>query len=85
MDYEYKLDKEVPFYNNATDINKFVDNFIKIKYLEGEEVKYAKVKNVTPKNMKSQIAIETDKDIENAKELYVVISIRNKEYNIQVK
>lgn len=85
LDYNFLLDKETPYYKYSTSINTFVNTFVKIKYLEDEEEKYYQVKNVTPNKLKDKIVLETTNKIKNTKELAISITIRNKEYLINLK
>lgn len=85
MDYEFKIDETVPFYNHSSDINTFVKSFIKVRYIKDKKTAYGEVKNVTPSNLKGQIVIETTNEIERSEELEIAIIIRNKEYLVKIK
>lgn len=85
MDYDYNLDQNVAFYNYSKNINKFIDSFVKIKYIKNDDEYYYSIRDVTPSNLKDKIILETTSDISNATELFLSIVIRNKEYLINLK
>lgn len=85
IDYNYIIDKDVPFNMYSSDINKFADCFIKVKYLEDEEYKYALIENITPNKLKNKLVLETTNKIKNSDEVFISIIIRNKEYLINIK
>lgn len=85
LDYEFILDKEIPYYKYSKSINTFVDTFMKIRYSDGDEFKYYDITNVTPSKLKNKIVLETTNKIKNAEELAISITIRNKEYIINLK
>ena len=85
LDYEFKMDDTIPFYNHSSDINTFVKSFIKVRYIKDKKTAYAEVKNVTPSNLKGQIVIETTNEIERSEQIEIAIIIRNKEYLVKIK
>ena len=85
MDYKYDLDKTIPFYNNKVNFNKFINSFMKIKYVIGEEEFYSNVTNKTPDNLKNKFVLEIPKKSLNSDNVYLAIIIRNKEYLINIK
>lgn len=84
LDYEYNLDKNVPYYKYSNSINAFVNSFIKVRFLENENIVYEMVKDVTPKNLKNKIVLETSNKIKNNKDIDLSIIVRNKEYLIDL-
>ena len=85
FDYEYTLDKEAPYALHSVLLNKLMQNFGRIQYLKDNKLVYASIKDVTPNNMKKQVAFETTRDIETSKEVYLSLIIRNKEYTYRIK
>jgi len=85
MDYKYYISKDAIFYKYSTSIKTFIDTFMKVKYKINDEYKYANAKNATPIKMEDKIAIETTNEIKKASEIYISITIRNKEYLIKMK
>jgi len=66
-------------------VNEFAKSFIKIKYIDNGEIKYDSINNVTPANLKNKLVLESTNKIKNSQELYLSITIRNKEYLINLK
>ena len=85
FDYEFKLDESVPYYSYSSSINKFVENFVKVRYLVKDEYLYGTVKNVTPSDLTNKLVLEVPKELKDSSSIYLVMIIRNKEYRIKVK
>ncbi|MBE6157038.1 MAG: DUF4352 domain-containing protein [Firmicutes bacterium] len=85
LDYSYNIDKETPYYEHSSTVNEFAKSFIKIKYIDNGEIKYDSINNVTPANLKNKLVLESTNKIKNSQELYLSITIRNKEYLINLK
>jgi len=86
MDYKYEIDDKIPYYNHSKNINTFIKTFMKIKYIDNnDEEKYVNVEDATPNNLKEKIVLKTAKDIEKSKNVYLSITIRNKEYLVKLK
>ena len=85
MDYEYKIDESIPFFAKKQDINKFIETFMKIKYIKSGKEYYEKIKNVTPKNMPTKFVLQVSKKALDSTKVYLSIIIRNKEYLIEIK
>ena len=85
MDYTFKIDEKIPFFAKKQDINKFIETFMKIKYIKEGKENYGKIKNVTPKNMQNKFALQIPKEALEATKAYLAIIIRNKEYLIEIK
>ena len=85
LDYQYQLDETVPFAMYSKSIDKFLDSFLKVRYVIDGEEKISSTKNVTPSKLKNKIVLETTNEIDKANSIYLVITIRNKEYSIKIK
>ena len=85
MDYDYKIDETVPFFTKNQTFNKFIETFMKIKYINDGQEYYEKIKNVTPKNMQNKFALQISKKALESSSVYLSIIIRNKEYLITIK
>ena len=85
MNYDYKIDNTIPFYNNANNFNKFINYFMKIKYVKDGTEYYNNINNVTPDNLVNVFALETTNDIVDADNIYLSIIVRNKEYLVLIK
>ena len=78
--------EDIPFYSaNSNSLNRFLDNYLSIRYLDGEEEKVASVKNLTPSNLKGKIVLNTTDKVVNSSKIDLLITIRNKEYSISLK
>lgn len=85
FDYEYEIDKEVPFYETAKTVDGFLENFAKLKYIDNNNEKVDNIKNITPSKLKGKIVLEVPSKVRESKEVYLTITIRNKEYSIKLK
>ncbi len=85
LDAQFKMDETIPFYNPGSELNKFLNNFATVRYVEDKEEKETTITNVTPENMKDKIALETSDKIKNSETLKLVFTIRNKEYIVNLK
>ncbi len=85
LDYSFELDKNIPYYTFSNTFTSFVNNFIKVRYLDGDNNIYDTVKNVTPNNLEGKMVLEVNKKVKETKELALIIRIRNKEYVINLK
>ncbi len=84
FDYDYQIDETIPFYSNLSTVKNFIDSFAKVKYtINGEEFK-ADAVDITPNTLKGKLVIETTNKILEATEVSLAITIRNKEYVINI-
>ena len=81
LDTKTSLDKETTYAKNMKSINNFYEDFFTVEY-DGQEVS---TKNVTPKNLKDKIVLQTTAEIKNTNNLKLVITIRDKIYKIVLK
>ena len=65
--------------------NSFVSDFIKVRYRIGESTYTTTVTDVTPKEIEDIWVFELSKNITNAEEISLVISIRGEQYIMKVK
>lgn len=84
-DFEYELDKNIPYYNYDKAVSSFITSFVKVKYTMDGTIKTAYVRNMIPINLKDKFIIETTSEIKKSNNVYVVVTIRNKEYRIKIK
>lgn len=86
MDYEYLIDESIPYYNHGKDITTFANDYLKIKYInEGNNVAYKEIVNVKLNKTKDKLILETSDLIEDSNEVYLAITIRNKEFSIKLR
>lgn len=82
--YEYKIDTQSAYYKYGQSVNRFLENFVLIKYMNDGKYVYEDVKNVTPNNLKGKIALEVTNKINSSEEVYLSFIIRNKEYLMRI-
>ncbi len=82
--YEYTIDEQSAYYRYGQSINRFLENFVLIKYMNNGEYVYEDIKNVTPNNFKGRIALEVTNEINSSEEVYLSFIIRNKEYLMRI-
>ena len=86
FDCEYTPDYNALFIKKSDSVNSLFNTFGKVKYINKSGVVfYASVKDVTPATMKGKVSLETTANIKDAEELYLIINIRNKEYEIKIR
>ena len=85
LDTDFNLDNNTNYYKNYKTLPSFAENFIDIQYRINEEIYNSVSINVTPKNIENKIIFEVPKDIENADIIQAIITIRNKEYIVNIK
>ena len=85
LNYSYNLDQSTPFAKTSSTINGFINFFVKIKYKINDEEKIVKCDGFTPNNLKNKLVIQTTSEIKESKELTLIITIRNKDYQIKLK
>ena len=85
LDYELKLDKESSYYKNNKNPNNFFTHFSKIKYKIDDQETILDTYNVTPADLEDKVVLQVDSQIRQAQEVYLVLDIRNREYNIKIK
>ncbi len=85
LESEYTIDEECAFYSTSKNISGFIDKFVSLRYIINEKEINKKGVNITPSRLKGKIALEVPKDMQNADQSFIVITIRNKEYTIRLK
>ncbi|HOP65883.1 MAG TPA: hypothetical protein PLX66_02560 [Bacilli bacterium] len=85
LNYELTLDEEAPYTSNIKNETSFFNNFLKIKYTYNDKEYTCVPTNRTPNGMNNKVILEVDGKIKNASSITLVITIRNREYNITLK
>ncbi len=85
INYAFKLDDTVPYYESYKSVNSFANHFLKVKYTYNKEEKIANVSDVTPEKLKDKLVLQTTKEIKDSSNIYLTINVRNKEYLIKLK
>jgi hypothetical protein len=75
------LDTGSTFYQNSKKGLTFFDAFVQIRY----DDKIATVKNVTPSSITEKYILQVDENVEKAKKIELIISVRNKKYVLTLK
>ncbi len=86
LDYEFTLDETTDYAEENKTVNKFINNFFKVRYkLADDDTEYvAKVKDITPSKLKDKLALQVPEEITKAETLELLITIRNKTYVINL-
>ncbi len=79
LDYVLVLDDSVSL--NQT----FFTQFCRLKYIIGEKETIAKTNNLTPSNLTNKVVLQVDNKIREADKVQLLITIRNKEYIVNIK
>lgn len=85
MDYELVLDTTSSYSHYIKGEKTFFDNFVSISYKIEDKEYTAKVKNLTPNNLKNKLILQVPDKVVNASEIKLLITIRNKIYEIKLK
>ena len=85
IDYEFLFDETSAYYKYNSNLNTFVNNFMKIKYVIDGEIRYSLVTDRTPLKITDKLIIQLDKDASLADEVQIIFTIRNKNYIIKLK
>ncbi len=85
LNYSFELDNETAYYKSSSTIKDFVNNFMKLRYTIGDETFYSKAIYQTPKNLTDKMVLQVKSNINEADNLDVIFTIRNKNYIINLK
>lgn len=85
LDYDLLLDTTSAYSHYIKSEKTFFDNFVSIKYKKGEDTYKIIPVNKTPANIKNTLVLQVSNQIKNADELDLLITVRNKIYNIKLK
>ena len=85
MDYDLLLNSTSDSYININGIAPFARNFLSVEYIINEQITTCDVSYVTPLSLKDKLVLQTNKDVENASSVNLVITIRNRIYKIKLK
>lgn len=85
LTYTLELDENTPYKNNTKSDMSFFDHFLKVKYTYNDKEYISTIINKTPNTMTDKVILETDGEVKSATKITLLITIRNKEYNIILK
>ncbi len=85
LDYELILDEESNYVLLNRDYKTFFNDFLEIKYLYNEKEYITKAELLNPENYKDKLIIKVPDTINNAENIYAIVTIRNISYQIKLK
>lgn len=85
MDYDFVMDSESDAYANIKDIKTFADMFMSIEYILDGNSREISATYVTPNRITDKIILQTDNIVENAEQVNLLITIRDRCYKIRIK
>ena len=81
LDLKTKIDKESVYGENLQNMSNFYEDFFKVEY-DGVEVL---TKNVTPSKLEGKVVLQLTDKVKTANNIKLVITIRNKKYEVILK
>lgn len=84
LGYELSLDPTAPYTKVSNRASTFATNFFKVRFATNDTIYTETVKNVTPNNLKDKIVLQLPKEAEEARQMELLVTIRNKSYIIKV-
>lgn len=85
LGYSFSLDTTAPYYGSYKSISNFADHFMKVRYRLDGEIKYSDVVVKTPSNLKDKLVLQLPGEIDDASEMDLYITIRDKSYIVKLK
>jgi hypothetical protein len=70
---------------NINDANAFATNFMEVEYILDGNTKKANIKYANPSREINKLILETTSEINEASEINLLVTIRNREYTIKLK
>ncbi len=84
LDYELFLEEDIPYMDITRNYRSFLEDFAKIEYRIGNDNYVANIAIVNPSSYDEKIVLQVPKEIEDASEVELVITIRNISYCIKM-
>ena len=81
LDVKTNLDKNTEYASAIKNINSFYEDFFTVEY---NGVEYS-TKNVTPSNLENRVALLVPNSIKEAENVNLLITVRNKTYQVKLK
>lgn len=81
IDKESNLDENSEYYKAIKNPDKFYEDFFTVEF-NGKEFL---TRNMTPDNLKDKIVLQTNAEIKEASDLYLLITVRNFCYRVKLK
>lgn len=85
LGYDLNIDPTAAYAKVSTRASTFASNFFKIRFSTDDSTYTESVKNVTPDNLKDKLVLEVNNEILNASRIDLLVTIRNKNYVINLK
>lgn len=85
LGYTLTLDESTPYKANIRNNIYFFNHFLKIKYTYNDKEYIITPINKTPNTMTDKIILEANSNVKDASNITLVLTIRNKQYNIVLK
>ncbi len=85
LDYNLVLDEKSNYMYSNKDYKTFFEDFGEIKYVLNNKTYTSDIVVSNPANYSDRLILKINRNISNASEIYVVITIRNVRYNIKLK
>src|SRR5574344_1755106 len=79
------LDEACSYYKYKLSNNNFAQDFMKVEYTINNKTEDLSVKDVTPKGETKDVVLETNKNIESADSIKLIITVRNQKYTYLLK
>ncbi len=83
--YSLILDEKTDYYKSIKNTNDFFNKYLSLRYSDGDETKIIKLKNVTPNYVTDKIVLEGSNKAYLSDKIDLLITIRNKQYIINIK
>lgn len=85
LENKLSLDENSSYFKNRLGSNNFYEDFVEVQY-DTENMHHSlSVKDLTPKGVEDHTVLEVNSSIKDADNLYLNITIRNKQYTIKLK
>lgn len=85
LDYNLELDSNSIYSKLNRDYKTFFDDFLEIKYRYNNKDYITKVSLINPENYKDKLIVMVPNTINEASEIYAIITVRNISYQIKLK
>ena len=85
LDYKANVYEDANFYKKFNTLNKIIENYAFIGYENETSEFYSKVKLVSKEDIENKAFINVDRNIINAKKIYIDFCFRNETYTVIIK
>ena len=85
LNMNYNLDKTTIYANNIKTDTKFFDNYLSVQIKKGDTTKILSLRNRTSEKMKDTLVFELRDEVNDADQINLLVTVRNKRYAIKLK